>query len=46
MTEQEKIDAKIAAMELLMQRGYITIPEYLTFIRSLKSGAINETSIS
>ncbi len=36
MTDDEKIEAKIAAMELLMQRGYITIPEYIAFLRKVR----------
>lgn len=35
MTEEDM--AKIAAMELLMQRGYITLSEYLEFLRKMKS---------
>ena len=35
MTEEDK--AKILAMELLMQRGYISLAKYLEFLRKLRT---------
>ena len=34
MTEQEKINAKIASAELLMMQGYISVKEYLQIIKN------------
>lgn len=31
-----KTDAKIAAMEMLMIRGYISLAKYLEFLRNVK----------
>jgi hypothetical protein len=36
MTDDEKIEAKIAAMEMLMIHGYISLSKYLEFLRSVK----------
>lgn len=36
MTEEE-INAKIAAMELLMQRGYISLSKYLEFLKRVRT---------
>jgi hypothetical protein len=36
MQNEQQIDQKIAAMELLMQRGYISLAKFLEFIRKVK----------
>lgn len=36
MTDNEKIEAKIAAMELLMVQGYISLAKYLEFLKNVK----------
>ena len=36
MTTEQETDAKIAAMELLMQRGYISLAKFLEFIKRVR----------
>jgi hypothetical protein len=36
MTTEQEIESKIAAMELLMQRGYISLAKFLEFIKRVK----------
>jgi hypothetical protein len=36
MNDTEKTEAKIAAMELLMIHGYISLSKYLEFLRAVK----------
>ncbi len=36
MQNEQEINQKIAAMELLMQRGYISLAKFLEFIRKVK----------
>jgi hypothetical protein len=36
MSEEEKKAAKIAAMELLLQQGYISLAKFIELIRNLK----------
>lgn len=36
MTDEEKIEAKIAAMELLLGQGYITLTQYVEFLRVVR----------
>jgi hypothetical protein len=36
MQSEKEIEEKIAAMELLMQRGYISLAKFLEFIRKVK----------
>lgn len=35
-TNQQEIEKKIAAMELLMQRGYISLAKFLEFMRRVR----------
>jgi len=36
MANEQEIEQKIAAMELLMQRGYISLAKFLEFIKRVK----------
>ena len=36
MQNESEIEQKIAAMELLMQRGYISLAKFLEFVRRVK----------
>ena len=36
MTNEEKIEAKIAAMELMLQQGYISLAKYVEFLRNVR----------
>jgi hypothetical protein len=36
MQNEQEIEKKIAAMELLMQRGYISLAKFLEFVRRVK----------
>lgn len=36
MNTQEREDAKIAAMELLLQQGYISLQKYIEFLKNVR----------
>ena len=36
MQNEQEIEKKIAAMELLMQRGYISLAKYIEFLKRVK----------
>jgi|LakMenEpi03Aug12_release.lakeMendotaPanAssembly.Ray.scaffolds.fasta_scaffold1095815_1 hypothetical protein len=36
MTNEEYIESKIAAMELLLQQGYISLAKYIEFLRNVR----------
>ena len=36
MVDEKKIEAKIAAMELLLQQGYISLQKYIEFLRNVR----------
>jgi hypothetical protein len=36
MTNEQEIESKIAAMELLLQQGYISLAKYIEFLRNVR----------
>lgn len=36
MQNEQEIESKIAAMELLMQRGYISLAKYIEFLKRVR----------
>jgi hypothetical protein len=36
MTKEQEIESKIAAMELLLQQGYISLAKYIEFLRRVR----------
>jgi hypothetical protein len=36
MTNEQEIEERIAAMELLMLRGYISLAKFLEFVRNVR----------
>ena len=36
MQNEQEIEKKIAAMELLLQRGYISLAKFLEFVRKVR----------
>jgi hypothetical protein len=41
MQNEQEIESKIAAMELLMQRGYISLAKFLEFIKRVKNDRVS-----
>ena len=42
MTNEQKIETKIAAMELLLQQGYISLAKYIEFLRNVRKNDKNK----